>query len=153
MKLKEILNNTPKLNHPSTGTDKNSTHNYIEGFYEANFASYQNVNSLSLLEIGVNNGGSLYLWNKYFVNGNILGIDIIDNLKEDWKELNNTKYIITDAYNSSFVEILPQFDIIIDDGPHSLESQIFFLENYLDKVKPNGLLIIEDIQNISDTKI
>lgn len=48
---------------------------------------------------------------------------------------------------------MPQFDIIIDDGPHSLESQIFFLENYLDKVKPNGLLIIEDIQNISDTKI
>ena len=40
------------------------------------------------------------------------------------------------------------FDIIIDDGPHSLQSQKDALRLYLPKLKPNGILIIEDIQSL-----
>ena len=41
------------------------------------------------------------------------------------------------------------FDIIIDDGPHDIESQIAGLDLYLQKVKKGGLYIIEDIQSFS----
>jgi len=37
------------------------------------------------------------------------------------------------------------FDIIIDDGPHTLESQIKFINNYFKKLNKNGKLFIEDI--------
>jgi hypothetical protein len=37
------------------------------------------------------------------------------------------------------------FDIIIDDGPHTLESQIYAVKNYLYLLKPGGILFIEDV--------
>ena len=37
------------------------------------------------------------------------------------------------------------FDFIIDDGPHTLKSQIKAILYYFPKLKKNGYLIIEDI--------
>jgi hypothetical protein len=153
MNLNTILNITDNLNTVDyIGTDKNTTHAYVEHFYEEAFKKYQDKN-ISLLEIGINSGGSLYLWGKYFYNGNILGIDIEDNIKEKWKVLNNVKHLIKDAYDLNTIKDLPKFDIIIDDGPHTLESQIWFIENYLTKMMPNGLLVIEDIQDIAHIEV
>jgi hypothetical protein len=39
------------------------------------------------------------------------------------------------------------FDVIIDDGPHTLQSQIFAVNSYFPMLKPGGILIIEDIQD------
>lgn len=36
-------------------------------------------------------------------------------------------------------------DFIIDDGPHDPESQKFTIQNWINKLKPKGKLIIEDI--------
>ena len=44
-------------------TDKGSVHTYIE-FYESYFEPFQK--KVSLLEIGLMTGGSLYLWKNYF---------------------------------------------------------------------------------------
>ena len=41
-----------------------------------------------------------------------------------------------------------KFDIIIDDGPHTLESHLCFLDLYLPKLNSGGVAIIEDIDNI-----
>ena len=41
-----------------------------------------------------------------------------------------------------------KFDIMIDDGPHTLESMIFFIKNYLPMLKDDGILIIEDVSSI-----
>jgi len=154
MTLKEILDTTPNLNTDHfIGTDKSSTHDYIDQFYENAFKKYQKYTKLSLLEIGVQAGGSLYPWRKYFTNGKVYGIDIIDNVKDEWKVLDNVEYIIQDAYDINFIKSLPQYDIIIDDGPHTLESQIVFIDNYLDKLNNEGLLIIEDIQELADAQI
>lgn len=146
--LTDILNETSNLDTTDTiGTDKNTIHSYID-FYETNLSKYKNTNA-SLLEIGVNSGGSLYLWGNYFDDGSVLGLDIIDKVRNEWKTLPNTKYLIHDAYDPSTVTLLPNFDIIIDDGPHTLESQIKCIQYYLPKLNNNGILIIEDIQ---DTK-
>jgi hypothetical protein len=40
------------------------------------------------------------------------------------------------------------FDIIIDDGPHTLESMIFFIENYSKLLEEDGILVVEDVQSI-----
>lgn len=41
-----------------------------------------------------------------------------------------------------------KFDIIIDDGPHTLESMIFFIENYSKLLEEDGILVVEDVQSI-----
>jgi hypothetical protein len=154
MTLRDIINLNPVLNSgdDSVGTDKDTLHNFINGFYEENFAKYKDK-KINLLEIGINAGGSLFLWSRYFDNGNVYGIEINDKVKPYFKGLHNVRYIFSDAYNESTIKHLPQFDIIIDDGPHSLESQKYCVSNYLDKLNDGGIMIIEDIQNFGHIDI
>ena len=42
-----------------------------------------------------------------------------------------------------------QFDFILDDGPHTLESMKIFIENYSTLLTDNGVLIIEDIPDMN----
>ena len=42
-----------------------------------------------------------------------------------------------------------KFDIVIEDGLHTFESNITFFENFIDMVKDNGIFIIEDIDKIN----
>jgi len=146
--LRQIINLNPVLNagDDSVGTDKDTIHNFINGFYEENFAKYQDK-KINLLEIGINAGGSLFLWSKYFQNGNIYGIEVNDKIQPYFKGLPNIRYIFSDAYNENTIKYLPQFDIIIDDGPHSLESQKYCVSNYINKLNDGGIMIIEDIQS------
>jgi predicted O-methyltransferase YrrM len=46
-----------------------------------------------------------------------------------------------------------KFDVIIEDGPHNLQSQLFAVEHYYPLLKPGGTLIIEDIQDSAHLKI
>jgi hypothetical protein len=153
MKLIDILNSTEELNTVDyIGTDKNTVHGFVEFFYEKEFEKYKNK-STSLLEIGVHIGGSLYLWGRYFEQGSILGLDIEDKVRDKWKVLPNTSYLIKNAYDSDVVNSLPNFDIIIDDGPHTLESQVSFIKQYLPKLNDGGVLVIEDVQDPSYLEI
>lgn len=153
MKLIDIINNTKNLNHENhlIGTDKNSIHSYIDGFYEENFAPYKNK-KISLLEIGISSGASLFLWKKYFQKGSITGIDIIDLVTEEWRS-SDIKYIFDNAYSKKFVADLPNFDIIIDDGPHDLITQMMCIDLYLPKLNKGGLLVIEDVQSLENLEI
>jgi cephalosporin hydroxylase len=145
--LKNILSLDFELDNQNTGTDKNTVHSYIENFYENEFFKYQNK-KINLLEIGIYHGGSLDLWSKYFSNAEIYGFDITDlNILERYRNLNNVKQVFADAYDYKIADSLPNFDIIIDDGPHTLETQIKCLEIYLPKLNDGGVLIIEDIQH------
>lgn len=145
--LKSILNANPELNNQDTGTDKNTVHSYIENFYENEFSKYQNK-KINLLEIGIYHGGSLDLWSRYFNNAEIYGFDITDlNILKQYKNLNNVKQVFENAYDHKVANSLPNFDIIIDDGPHTIETQVKCLEIYLPKLNDGGVLIIEDIQH------
>lgn len=154
MTLREIINLYPILNisDDSHGTDKDTVHDYVNGFYEKGFAKYQNSN-INLLEIGINAGGSLFLWSKFFTNAKIYGIDIQDRVKPYFKDVNNVQHIFANAYDPNIIDTLPQFDIIIDDGPHTLESQIYCINNYMKKLNDGGIMIIEDIQRIEHIEL
>lgn len=151
MNLKEFFENE---NHKS---DKGTTHDYISSYYDKEFTSKRNE-KLKILEIGIHRGLSLKLWKDWFINSNIFAVDPckeVDILSEILFEINdrtNIKIIKDDAYSQKVLNMFENesMDYIIDDGPHTLESQIFSIKNWLKKVKPGGKLIIEDIQSISD---
>lgn len=136
------------------GTDKLAPHNYIKGFYQKEFKA-RKEEKVDLLEIGFRHGASLFLWHKYFRNGHIYGADNGSDSaltpenppNKNWLDQPNIDTFIGDAYKESFLSQLPkQFDIIIDDGPHSMSSQLKFIELYVPKLKKGGVAIIEDLQ-------
>ena len=116
--------------------------------YDEIFSNYDVDYNLNLLEIGIQRGGSLLSWKEYFKNANIYGVDIVDSILPEYRR-DEFNYIISDIKDESVLEILRdvKFDIIIDDGSHLLQDVLFVVSNYLEKLKQNGVLIIEDCQN------
>ena len=142
MTLIEIINqNDYIIKH---GTDKEAKHKYCSAFYDNTFFDLKDK-KLNILEIGIQNGSSLVLWNEYFKNSIIYGIDNTNFIKDRLDTYPRIKTIIQDAYKKELTSNLPLFDIIIDDGPHTLESQIKFINNYFKKLNKNGKLFIEDV--------
>ena len=134
----------------SYNTDKGSIHSYIENFYDPTFSPYEN-DKIKILEIGVRHGGSIELWRDFFKNGEVYGID---NGSENITYPSGCTVILEDAYSQNIFDKLPtSFDFIIDDGPHTLESQPKFIEKYLKLLDSNGIAIIEDIASIENANI
>jgi hypothetical protein len=135
------------LTDPQHITDKNTIHTYIDNFYDLAFEPYKDKD-INFVEIGVHDGGSMTLWKEYFTNAEIYGMD--NRLHEPCKEFadkHGINYIIGNAYDDCIVNQIPNIDIFIDDGPHTLESQLISIEKYLPKMNSNGIFIIEDIQS------
>jgi glycosyltransferase involved in cell wall biosynthesis len=161
-KIREILN---KFNingdNGFGGTDKDSVHSYVEVYEQ--FLEPILEKDGSLLEIGIRYGGSIVLWNELLKNYKIFGIDTQDILHENIREyVKDYPKKITlefrDAYCKETIDhirfIYPKgFDIIIDDGPHTEKSQLKCIDLYLDLLKDEGVLVIEDIQNFDSIKV
>lgn len=145
----------------SGGTDKNTSHSYVE-LYESILNPYKEEKG-SLLEIGVQYGGSIIIWNEYLKNFNIYGVDIEDQLHDNvrrYVDINSKKINLTyrNAYDNSTIDYFKSlcpygFDVIIDDGPHSESSQVDCINLYLSLLKENGILIIEDVQSIDSIEL
>lgn len=123
---------------------------YIHEFYCKIFEP-RRYSVKNILEIGIQYGKSILLWQEYFAEATITGVDV-----SPCGAIENQKRIIplyADAYSIDFVNSLPgdHYDIVIDDGPHTFDSMVFFLSNYLQKVKRGGVLILEDIIDTSWT--
>jgi len=146
MDLRRIIDNSR--------TDKDTLHSYLET-YEKLFKD-KRLTSTEVMEVGVSNGGSIKLWNDYFLNASIYGLDIMDmrDSIRDIKDYPRIKlFLNTNAYNINPHSFNKKFDIIIDDGDHQLSNQIIFVKNYLPILEEDGILIIEDIQRIEDIQI
>jgi hypothetical protein len=69
---------------------------------------------------------------------------------------NNERVVLftnTDAYKEDVIDknITSKnikFDFMIDDGPHTLESQQNFIRYYSKFLKDDGILVIEDVQTM-----
>lgn len=119
---------------------------YID-IYERHFNRFKGQ-IINILEIGIYNGGSLQLWKKYFGDKvTIYGIDIDPACKQYEEE--NIKIFIGSQEDRSFlqsvIENLPDLDIIIDDGGHTMLQQIISFEELYDKLKEDGIYLIEDL--------
>lgn len=156
MTLLELLkqnNNYASKSGQGIGTDKEFIydHHYVSSFYDEHFIKYKDK-PINLLEIGVQYGGSLLLWNDYFQNGTIYGVDIEDKTDPIINTFPRIKRTIGNAYDDNIASTLPEFDIVIDDGPHTLNSFEACLRIYLPKVRQGGVLVIEDIPDLEYIK-
>lgn len=139
-------------------TDKNTLHSYLP-LYNTLLQPIKD-SSRNVLEVGIGdfkekNGGSLLLWTNYFTNATTYGIDILPPNRVLDEVINNSSiklYCNSNAYDENFIhknlsDI--KFDFLLDDGPHTLESQEKFIELYSPLLAENGILIVEDVQNIN----
>jgi hypothetical protein len=143
-----------------TKTDKGTTHSYID-LYDK-LLCWRKESAQNVLEIGIGdflpdgqNGGSIHMWHKYFPNATIHALDI-KPIRSVMPELRgNAKiklYTSTDAYDPAVVASTfgdMKFDVLLDDGPHTLESMKQFIRLYSDKINKDGILIIEDVQDFA----
>ena len=145
------------------GTDKGTVfreqHGYTE-IYEDFLKQYIGKHP-RILEIGVENGDSLKMWNDFFVGDcEIYAIDIEpEKIKY---QTNNTHIFIFDQSSridwEAFKSKLENngenfFDIIIEDGSHMPEHQIITLYELSNSVKKdNGIYILEDLHTNIEKK-
>ena len=145
-------------------TDKNTQHSYLDLY--TSLLSKKKYTAKNILEIGIGdfgakNGGSIKLWRDYFTNATIYALDILP-ISRVMDELINDKRVILyteiDGYNKDFfkTEFLDkniEFDFMLDDGPHTLESMIKFIDLYSKIMTNDGILIVEDVQSFDWIKI
>lgn len=139
----KLINND---NHAEWTSDKGTYHSYLSGYYEHEFKD--RARNVNLLEIGVAQGDSLRLWEEWFIEGKITGIESNSALPRSLSNHNRIELIIADGFSDETINRFEDnsFDYIIDDGPHTLASMVISAQKWIDKVKPGGKLIIEDIQ-------
>lgn len=147
-----VENNWRNDTHYEFGTDKEFNHRYCTAFYDKEFLNYKDK-EIKLLEIGVHRGGGLAVFHEYFSKAQIYGIDPIDfGAKQNCSKFPRINIIYADGYRRDFAETLSNFDIIIDDGPHTRESHLQSLSIYLSKLNPGGVFVIEDIAQMEWTE-
>jgi hypothetical protein len=141
-----------KQHHVEWTSDKETNHSYLSGYYEQEFQDRDR--DISLLEIGVAQGDSLRLWEEWFTRGKITGIECNNFLPRPLSNYSRIELIIADGFSDETINSFQDdsFDYIIDDGPHTLDSMIISAQKWVDKVKPGGKLIIEDVQEFSWTE-
>lgn len=136
-------------------TDKNTTHSYLDLYQR--LLQHKKQTATNILEVGICAGGSIKLWHDYFTNAIVHGLDIMVK-KDIWTQIIDKEriklYLETDAYNNeffkqTFLSSQQKFDMVLDDGPHTLVSMIKFISLYSQLLKDDGLLIVEDIQDYS----
>jgi hypothetical protein len=106
--------------------------------YEKHFAKYRGT-KVRVLEIGIDHGGSLQLWKRYFgAQAEIIGIDIEPKAMFEESQITTKLYDQCDRRIADF----GPFDIVIDDGSHIKSHQ----QQTFDLLWPRtqGVYLIED---------
>jgi hypothetical protein len=116
---------------------------YLEQY--DNIFSPKKLLPINLLEIGIQSGGSLKMWEEYFFKGKIFGIDI------DLKFCKASNHFCGSQSDISFLQkvisTIGQLDIIIDDGSHyNNDQQISFNFLFL-FLNQKGIYVIEDMHD------
>ena len=129
--------------------DKRLINKYQHYFdvYDRHFSKYKGQ-EITIVEVGVFQGGSLQMWRSYFgPKAKIWGIDIDPRCK--LLEEQNTNIIIGSQEDETFLEsiydITGPIDILIDDGGHTQKQQIKTFKILFDKIKNDGVYLCEDV--------
>ncbi len=131
-------------------TDKVGVHtfngkNFLD-IYETHFLPLKN-NNVTILEMGILNGSSLRVWEDFFVNGKIIGLDIEPNKKI--YETEKTKVYIGSQNDISVINQIKKdypggLDIIIDDASHLNSLTIDSFNLLFEFLNYDGYYVIED---------
>ena len=140
------------LRYSGADSESGSCHNYTP-YYDAMFKGRRDQVEL-VLEIGAYRGCSLKMWEDYFPNAQIIGLDhAADCMKggsSSFLTSADTRIhtFLADQNNPVSLRAAVRdmkFDIIIDDGSHERPHQLVSLYVLLSSLKPGGLYVVEDL--------
>jgi hypothetical protein len=114
--------------------------------YDRHLAPYRD-RAVKVLEIGVFHGGSLDMWQRYLgPSTELVGVDI-DPQARLLADPGRT-VVIGDQADPSFLESLVDeygpFDVVLDDGGHTMDQQITSIETLFPTLNNGGVYIVED---------
>lgn len=125
-----------------------NTDKYDHGFiqiYEPYFNNFKDAKNV--LEIGVYHGGSLKYLESKFQNAKIYGIDIENKTQYDSDRIKT--FIANQESREDLEKFIEEtnveFDIIIDDGGHTMKQQQISFGFLFKKLKKGGIYILEDL--------
>lgn len=114
--------------------------------YEELLSKYRNK-KFTFVEIGVFNGGSLFMWRNYFgPEARIIGIDFNPDAKK-WEKDGFEIFIGSQSdpvFWDNFFAAVGDIDILVDDGGHTNEQQIITVQKCIPHIRNQGMLIVED---------
>lgn len=154
---------SPQANRPTfydiakaSGTDKVKEHDY-QYMYDKYLPAFRDKNP-KMLEIGLGcdmqygPGKSYKTWLDYFPKVNLFFMEYDAKCAEKWAASTNGATIVAGdqadvpTLQKFMVDHGKDFDIIIDDGGHTMNQQITSLVNLWAAVKPGGIYFLEDLQ-------
>jgi hypothetical protein len=129
------------------GSDK-ASHGYCE-FYEAEFRPRW-LDVKKVLEIGIFNGASHRMWLSFFPNAKVYGLENGQYGQEDkWPDSKRFVAYGGDQGKLSDLWLVGEeagpFDLIVDDGGHTMWQQQLSFAALWPYVKPGGWYVIEDL--------
>jgi glycosyltransferase involved in cell wall biosynthesis/SAM-dependent methyltransferase len=118
-------------------------------FYSELFERYRK-RPIRILEIGIQNGGSLEIWAKYFPNAtSIVGSDINPKCGELIFDDPRISLVVGDANDADTFEqivgIAGGFDIVIEDGSHVSCDIVRSFARYFSILAEGGVFVAEDL--------
>ncbi|MGH7052334.1 MAG: hypothetical protein ACREE4_04425 [Stellaceae bacterium] len=135
------------------GTDKEQNGGHHYGATYGTVLRQFRYRPIKLLEIGIGGydseigGGSLLAWQAFFPFAKIVACDIAP--KPELSSRRTRIYTIDQSSDADLARLATAeapFDIIIDDGSHLNEHQVFTFSKLFASLNDSGLYIIEDVQ-------
>ena len=125
-------------------TDKNMSGHGYNSAYDY-FLTDIKSNVKKIMEIGTRTE-SIKLWLDYFVNCKMYGVDLIN------PEFISDRFIFEqinqgdeNQWDSFIKKHGKNFDVIIDDGPHTTPEQLISFNKLFETLSSGGVYIIEDL--------
>jgi GT2 family glycosyltransferase/cephalosporin hydroxylase len=117
--------------------------------YNRLLAGYQD-RPVRLLEIGIQNGGSLEILSCYFSKAEkIIGCDIDQRCEQLRFDDNRISIVVGDANSDDCQQLILQqsasFDIIVDDGSHKSSDIVRAFARYFPYLNDGGVYVVEDL--------
>lgn len=102
---------------------------------------------ITFVEVGVLNGGSLFMWRRFFgKKARIIGVDLNPGARK-WESHGFEIFIGNQAdpqFWDNLFEQIGDVDVLLDDGGHRYVQQIVTAECCLNHIRDGGMLIVED---------
>jgi hypothetical protein len=118
-------------------------HNYLV-YYWLHFRDIR-LKVTRVLEVGVLTGESIQMWEEFFPNAIIYGLDIDPTCRK--YEGGRRRILVGDQGDISFLQRTAQevgaFDIVMDDGSHRVEHQLTTFTTLFPYLTQNGIYVIE----------
>jgi SAM-dependent methyltransferase len=119
------------------------THEYTPVYYDL----LHGKDVRSVLEIGINSGASLRMWEEYFPRAKIIGLDIDPNCMVNEGRIQS--FVADQRDWLSLMQALTLagihgYDLIVDDGLHECAAQMRAMRALLPYLRDGGIYIVEE---------